>query len=171
MASQITSLIIVYSTIYSGGQRKHQSSASLAFVWGIHRWPVNSPHKWPVTRMTSSCRNTIENKCPPVCRPMGIKALNSNNYLSITVTSHEWHGVSNHRHIDFFWTVCSMVLSSPSFSPKFLFRHFMPIYPHPQPPWLVCTQSLLCKQNVKLLNEKSFLEIKPIFFFPRSTAL
>ena len=51
MASQITSLMIVYSTVYSGAdQRKHQSSASLAFVWGIHRWPVNSPHKWPVTR-------------------------------------------------------------------------------------------------------------------------
>ena len=30
--------------------RKHQSSASLAFVRGIHRWPVNSPHKGPVTR-------------------------------------------------------------------------------------------------------------------------
>ena len=51
MASQITSLTIVYSTIYSGAnQRIHQSSASLAFVRGIHRWPVNSPHKWPVTR-------------------------------------------------------------------------------------------------------------------------
>ena len=50
-ASQITSLTIVYSTVYSGGdQRKHQSSASLAFVRGINRWPVNSPHKWPVTR-------------------------------------------------------------------------------------------------------------------------
>ena len=31
-------------------QRKHQSSASLAFVRGIHRWPVNSPHKKPLTR-------------------------------------------------------------------------------------------------------------------------
>ena len=51
IASKITSLTIVYSTVYSGAdQRKHQSSASLAFVWGIHRWPVNSPHKWPVTR-------------------------------------------------------------------------------------------------------------------------
>ena len=51
MAYQITSLTIVYSTVYSGAdQRKHQSSASLAFVWGIHRWPANSPHKWPVTR-------------------------------------------------------------------------------------------------------------------------
>ena len=47
----ITSLTIVYSTVYSGAdQRKHQSSASLAFVRGIHRWRVNSPHKWPVTR-------------------------------------------------------------------------------------------------------------------------
>ena len=51
IASQITSLTIVYSTIYSGAdQSKHQSSASLAFVGGIHRGPVNSPHKWPVTR-------------------------------------------------------------------------------------------------------------------------
>ena len=51
MASQITSLTIVYSAVYSGAdQRKHQSSASLTFVWGIHRGPVNSPHKWPVTR-------------------------------------------------------------------------------------------------------------------------
>ena len=47
MASQITSLAIVYSTVYSGAdQRKHQSSASPAFV----RWPVNYPQKGPVTR-------------------------------------------------------------------------------------------------------------------------
>ena len=51
IASQITSLTIVCSTVYSGAdQRKYQSSASLAFVRGIHQWPVNSPHKWPVTR-------------------------------------------------------------------------------------------------------------------------
>ena len=51
MASQITSLTIVYSTVYSGAdQRKHQSSASLAFVRGIPRGPLNSPHKWSVTR-------------------------------------------------------------------------------------------------------------------------
>ena len=51
MASQITSLAIVYSTVYSGAdQSKHQSSASLAFVWEIHRGPVNFPHKWPVTQ-------------------------------------------------------------------------------------------------------------------------
>ena len=116
VASQITSLMIVYSTVYSGAdQRKHQSStglhernspvtgkfpsqrasnaenvsiwwrhhafilhwwsgqkleeqtvilshtyasyllhigikAPLAFVRGIHQWPVNSPHKGPATR-------------------------------------------------------------------------------------------------------------------------
>ena len=51
VASQITSLTIVYSVVYSGAdQRKHQSSASLAFVWGIHRRPVHSPDKLPVTR-------------------------------------------------------------------------------------------------------------------------
>ena len=49
IASQITT--IVYSNVYSDvDRRKYQSSASLAFVWGIHRGPVNSPHKWPVTR-------------------------------------------------------------------------------------------------------------------------
>ena len=61
IASEVTSLTIVYSIVYSDtDQRKHQSTASLAFVRGIHRGPVNSPHKWPVTRkcfhlMTSSC--------------------------------------------------------------------------------------------------------------------
>ena len=50
-ASQITSLTIIYSIVYSGtDQRKHQSSASLAFVRGIHQGPANYPHKWPVTR-------------------------------------------------------------------------------------------------------------------------
>ena len=51
IASQIAILTIVYPTVYSSvDQRKHESSASLAFVRGIHRWPVNFPHKGPVTR-------------------------------------------------------------------------------------------------------------------------
>ena len=51
VASQITSLTVVYSIVYSDAdQRKHQSSVSLAFVRGIPRGPVNTPHKWPVTR-------------------------------------------------------------------------------------------------------------------------
>ena len=51
MPPRITTFTIVYSTVYSGAdQRKYQSSASLAFVRGIHWWPVESPHKGPVTR-------------------------------------------------------------------------------------------------------------------------
>ena len=51
LASQITGVSMVCSTVCSGAdQRKHESSASLAFVGGIHRWPVNAPHKEPVTR-------------------------------------------------------------------------------------------------------------------------
>ena len=60
ISSQIISLTIVYSSVYSGAdQRKHQNSASLPFVRGIHQRPVNFPHEGPVTRkcfhlMTSS---------------------------------------------------------------------------------------------------------------------
>ena len=51
MASQSTSLTIVYSTVYSGAdKRKHHISAALARVRGIHRWPMSSPHKWAVMR-------------------------------------------------------------------------------------------------------------------------
>ena len=60
MASQTASLTTVYSTVYSGiYQRGHQSSASLAFVREIHRWPVNSPHKGPVTRKRFSFYDII----------------------------------------------------------------------------------------------------------------
>ena len=78
MASQITSLAVVYSIVYSGAdQRKHQSSTSLAFVRGIHRdrWLPRTKGQWRgkwFHLMTSSCyivtwlvpllenRNTIE---------------------------------------------------------------------------------------------------------------
>ena len=63
MASQITGLEIVYSIVHSGAdQRTHQSSASLAFVRGIHWWPVNSPHKGPVTRKMFPFDDVIMNK-------------------------------------------------------------------------------------------------------------
>ena len=64
IASQITSLTIVYATVYSDAdQRKHHSPASLAFVWGIYRRPVNSPHKWPVTRKMFPFDDVIMSKC------------------------------------------------------------------------------------------------------------
>ena len=67
MASQMTSLTTVYSTVHSGtDQGKHQSSASLAFVRGIHRWPVNSPHKWPVTRKMFPFDDVVMKSCNSV---------------------------------------------------------------------------------------------------------
>ena len=63
MASQITSLKIAYSTVYSGAdQRRHHNSASLAFVQGIHLGPVNSPHKWSVTRQMFPFDDVIMSK-------------------------------------------------------------------------------------------------------------
>ena len=91
MTSQTTSLMIVYSTVYSDAdQRKHQSSAPLAFVRGIHRWPVNSlahrasnaenvsilwrhhdPNQWRMTqfatciyRLQCLTKNIINDACP-----------------------------------------------------------------------------------------------------------
>ena len=64
MASKIIDVSIVYSTVCSGAdQRKHQSSASLAFVKGIPWWPVNSPHKGPVTRKMFPLYDVIMKFC------------------------------------------------------------------------------------------------------------
>ena len=60
MASQITDVSIVCSSVCSGAdQRKHQSSSSLAFVRGIHRWPVDSAQTGLVTRKMFSFGNVI----------------------------------------------------------------------------------------------------------------
>ena len=64
MASQITSLTIVYSIFFSDAdQRQQQSSASLAFVWGINRWPLNALHKGPVTRKMFPFHDVIKTIC------------------------------------------------------------------------------------------------------------
>ena len=47
--------------LWRRSKEKPQSSASLAFVWGIHRRPVNSPHKWPVTRNMFPFNDVIMN--------------------------------------------------------------------------------------------------------------
>ena len=96
IASQITSLTSVYSTVYSDAdQRKHQSSASLAFVWGIHR------DRWlPRTKgqlrgkcfhlMTSSCQvRALMNYYIPLLTSVWLIRI----ALIITVTSQwaRWH--------------------------------------------------------------------------------
>ena len=55
-------------------KKKHQSSAPLACVKGIHRWPVNSPHKGPVTRKMFPFDDVImSNIC--MCRNMSKNTL------------------------------------------------------------------------------------------------
>ena len=51
-------------------QRKHQSSASLAFVREIHRRPVNSLHKWPVTRKMFPFDDVIMDAMVPQCQKL-----------------------------------------------------------------------------------------------------
>ena len=100
MASQITSPAIVYSTVYSDAdQRKHQSSASLAFVWGTHR------DRWiPRTKgqlrgkcfhlMTSSCWYGLHNDYPKIiaASPRGqwVNSLRPSNTYMRQLTNHHW---------------------------------------------------------------------------------
>ena len=86
MASQITNLTIVYSTVYSGGDKK-QCSASLAFVQGIQRSPVNSPHKWPVTRKMFPFDDVImTTKAPRVISGYCLITLWSQNHFKTNIS-------------------------------------------------------------------------------------
>ena len=119
MASQISNLTSVYSTVYScADQRKHQSSASLAFVWGIHRGPVNSPHKCPVTPkmfpfddvnmlcpstfVTSSAVTAIHSEPSVAFHLVGILQVTRTTRVAIT-TEH-------HFNIVFCWCPCAIGL-------------------------------------------------------------
>ena len=95
ITSQITSLtIIVYSIVYSDAdQRKHQSSASQAFVSGIQRRPVNSPHKWPVKRkmvpfddVIMSCPVLSADRIRLVCQTLSL--INNMSGISRCVVPH-----------------------------------------------------------------------------------
>ena len=102
---QITSLTIVYSTVYSDvDQRKNQSSASLVVVRGIHWWPVNSPHKGPVTRKMFPFDDVImnnSNRCQSI-NPDEYRQVDHINMLRTIITKtwkwswcqlclHWWH--------------------------------------------------------------------------------
>ena len=98
MASQIPGISTVCSNVYSDGhQRKDQSSASLAFMRGIHRWPVDSPHKGQITRkifsfddvimttphMHESWKDTAVYCCTDTCDPQADLFLNSDGSKSV----------------------------------------------------------------------------------------
>ena len=108
VASQITGVSIVCSTVCSGtGQRKHQSSASLAFVRGIHRWPVDFRHKGPVTPKIfiwwpSSCHRS---KLLPYCH----------------LHPQEHDGVMDWKYFPYYWSFVWVIHHSQSSSNAELF--------------------------------------------------
>ena len=91
--SQTTGVSMVYWTVCSGAdQRKHHSSASLALTRGNHRWPVNSPHKDPVTRKMFSFDDfimVVPSKPLPLF-PYTISAESSSFGLSSTTSNEIW---------------------------------------------------------------------------------
>ena len=101
IASQITSLTIVYSTVYlDTDQSKHQSSASPAFVWGIHRGPVNSPHKWTVTRKMFPFEDVIMKSQWSLISPLSSRTVFSDLALSC---HHSWSVTSRERQVLALW--------------------------------------------------------------------
>ena len=92
-------------------QRKHQSSVSLAFVRGIHWWPVNSPHKWPVTQKMFPFDDVImacqlrEFCCPSV-------APESHLYATILGTQElpKWENLRSCQYAHISWSLCSIYL-------------------------------------------------------------
>ena len=111
IGSHITSLTIGNSTVYSDAdQRKHQNSASLAFVLGIHRWPMNSLHKGPVTR-----------KMFPFDDVLMIKEL---NWMLLHVITRCWHPpASTHWDRDNMAAISQATLSN-AFSLTKIFTEF-----------------------------------------------
>ena len=100
--SQITSLTIVYSTVYSDtDERKHQSSGSLAFVRKIHQEPVNSPHKWPETWKMFPFDDIIMYPSPTHLKL---------KYLEISFI-HNIH-IKCQKHFKFFTYICNMAVLS-----------------------------------------------------------
>ena len=74
-------------------QRKHQSSASLAFVRGIHRWPVNSPRKGPVTRKIFTFYDVIMSHGYEITNALHSKQRNW--YIPVTNPCNMSHAISS----------------------------------------------------------------------------
>ena len=105
MASQITSISIVYWTVCSGAdQRTHQSSASLAFLREIHRWVINSPHKGPVTRKMFPLDNVIMNNLTMPSREL--------IEMHMTTTHHSRREEDNNKMRKYMLSLQSLILQT-----------------------------------------------------------
>ena len=136
MASQITNLTIVYSTVYSGeDQRKHQSSASLAFMLGIHRWLMNSPHKGPVTRNMFPFDDVI-------------MLINAMKYVTESHLITRWSEISFHHHDN--WGL-KMVDILRTFSNPFSWTQMLAFKLY----WICFLQSK-CQVDIALLESLAF---------------
>ena len=110
MASQTTGVSIIYSPVCSGvDQRKQQGFASLAFVRGIHRWPVNSSHKGPVTRTLLPFHDVIMSR-PILCWDIWTYLQVFSRYMiatsSIGYCSNVSIALGNWWVSDNFWLIC-----------------------------------------------------------------
>ena len=95
MASQITSLTVVYSIVDSDAdQRKHQSSASLAFVWGIHRDRWISRTKG---QLRGKCFHLMTSPCECECRILTIHSLATWRFKDISSSVSLKINVYKHR--------------------------------------------------------------------------
>ena len=149
MASQITSLTIVYSSVYSAtDQRKYQSSASLAFVRGIHRGTVNSPHKRPVTRKMSPFDDVIM-ICP--YSPSNESKVPASRLLMAWVCNPWCH-----------WCCCTQLLIHRAGNPPVICLLFVGVLC-----WLICSQTLVPTLlqvyvgNLRDLQNVKHLQINP----------
>ena len=117
----------LFNRLFSADQRKHQSSASLAFVRGIHRSPVNSPHKWPVTRKMFPCDDVIMDVATSrsasgnfIKNNISVSVFDFNMYLSIITERRVYCPIrcsfSNEHEISLRWLIITYVLLSDDFS-------------------------------------------------------
>ena len=110
MTSQITGVPIVCSTVCSGAdQGRHQRSASLAFVRGIHRWPVGSAHKVPVTRKILPIDDVIMS-VTKVCRRYASSFVVIYPLLSLQWAPSHFQAPNQHHKRKPAWLVFTLIL-------------------------------------------------------------
>ena len=134
VASQITSLTIVYSTVYSDpDQSNYQSSTSLALVWGIHRGLVNSPYKWPVTRKMIPFYDVImpwltllsHDVSHDVNKFCILAVVSFSNSLSVTMIVTKWTGLCYYiGALMIYWLAYVIMVVVDGLVPNKHWRHF-----------------------------------------------